>query len=364
MTTIFLPPPFDGPDVLGAILPEGPGAGRRAKLPSYEIAGDGGLRIALVPATGAETDGLLVDPTEAQRQRLDFAMASLDVAAVPVADGIEAYVFRDPSAVRRLDAEPVGESRQRLIEALAEAMDQFGRRSPADMPFLMHGIGIRALGRARGRETCIPNRILSGLGADDVVSERRLRPYAHYFGIEEHRLRHRRFDGGLSPTLERAVFTSGDAVTVLPYDPVGDLVLLIEQFRAGLYARRDPRPWCLETVAGRCDRAEPPEETARREAVEEAGLELGRLERISAFYPSPGIMSEYIVSFVGEADLRHAGGTHGLAEEDEDIRSIVVPRAEALAAVGSGEVNCAPLIISLLWLEANAARLRADWGAA
>ena len=37
--------------------------------------------------------------------------------------------------------------------------------------------------------------------------------------MEEHRLRHRRFDGAMSEPLDRAVFTSGDAVTVLPFDP-------------------------------------------------------------------------------------------------------------------------------------------------
>ena len=121
--------------------------------------------------------------------------------------------------------------------------------------------------------------------------------------MEEHRLRHRRFDGGMSDALDRAVFTSGDAVTVLPFDPRAGTVLLIEQFRAAPYARRDPHPWCLETVAGRCDRPEPPEATARREAREEAGLELGRLERIAGYYPSPGIAAEYITAFVAEADL-------------------------------------------------------------
>ena len=257
--------------------------------------------------------------------------------------------------------EPAPEARQWLIEALSEAMDHFGRRPVEDMPFLMHGITIRALGRARGPETRIPEALGSGLGRGDVEVVRSLRPYAHYFGMEEHRLRHRRFDGGLSDTLERAVFTSGDAVTVLPYDPRRGAVLLIEQFRAGPFARRDPRCWCLETVAGRCDRAEPPEETARREAAEEAGLTLGRLERITGFYPSPGIMSEYIVAFIGEADLGDAGGTHGLAEENEDIRSIVLPLGDALAAVRSGEINNAPLLISLLWLQANVDRLGEAW---
>jgi ADP-ribose pyrophosphatase len=72
-------------------------------------------------------------------------------------------------------------------------------------------------------------------------------------------------------------------------------------------------------------------------------------------------MAEYITAFVGEADLDGAGGTHGLAEEHEDIRALVVPLADALAAVASGEIDTAPLMLSLLWLERNAPRLREAW---
>lgn len=363
MTTVFLHPPFDAPDVLEAILPDGIGDSQAASIPDHALATDGGVRIALVSSPGSRAAGRFTELDTDALERLDFAMAAIGACAAPVDGNAVAYVFREAlPATDDVDPVPRGEARQRLIEAMTEAMDHFGRIPAEKMPFVMHGIGIRALGRARGRETRIARQLGSDLGNDDISLQRHLRPYAHYFGMEEFLLRHRRFDGGMSPTMERAVFTSGDAVTVLPYDVERDLVLLIEQFRAGPLARRDPRPWCLETVAGRCDRAEPPEATARREAEEEAGLKLGRLERISAFYPSPGIMSEYIVSFVGEADLGRAGGTHGLDEEDEDIRSIIVPREQAMGAVASGEINCAPLLISLLWLEANASRLREEWG--
>jgi nudix-type nucleoside diphosphatase (YffH/AdpP family) len=115
-------------------------------------------------------------------------------------------------------------------------------------------------------------------------------------------------------------------------------------------------------VAGRCDRTEPLEATVRREAQEEAGLVIGRLERITSYYPSPGIMSEYITAFVAEADLSQAGGVHGLAEEHEDIRSFIVPLEAALAAADAGEVNNAPLLLSLWWLDRHADRLRAEWG--
>jgi hypothetical protein len=64
---------------------------------------------------------------------------------------------------------------------------------------------------------------------------------------------------------------------------------------------------------------------------------------------------------VGEADLGAAGGVHGLASEDEDIRAFALPLGEAMALVALGEINCGPLLVTLLWLEREAARLAEDW---
>ena len=101
--------------------------------------------------------------------------------------------------------------------------------------------------------------------------------------------------------------------------------------------------------------------TARREAQEEAGLQLGRLEQIGRYYSSPGTVAEYLCAFVGEADLSEGGGLHGLISEDEDIRAIVVGRGEAMAAVASGEINNAHTILPLLYLELHHRRLRELW---
>jgi nudix-type nucleoside diphosphatase (YffH/AdpP family) len=240
-------------------------------------------------------------------------------------------------------------------------MAQFGRREAAEAAALMQGISYRALARVRGRAEASPVRRRRGFSAADVEPLGVGRPYARYFGIEEHELRHRRFDGSMSAAMARAVFTMGDAVTVLPFDPRTRSVLLIEQFRAGPYARRDPRPWCLEVVAGRCDAGEGPEATARREAREEAGVALGRVERIAGYYTSPGAVAEHVTAYVGEADLEAAGGVHGLAEEHEDIRVIVLPLGEALELVAAGEVNVGPLLVSLLWLAGQADRLASAW---
>lgn len=366
MTDLFLHAPFDAPDLLACILGELPRS-HQSTLPGFAPRTDArGLRIALAPVAAETAPGSRVALDAGARDRIDFAMAAFGAVRTGAAGGdgpIQAYVFAGeaPDRAWRAAGWP-DEARARLRETLAEVMGHFGRRHPREMPALLHGIGIRALGRVRAAGNAPPVRLGAGLGAADVQPLDRTFSYARYFGMEEHRLRHRRFEGGMSDEVDRAVFTSGDAVTVLPFDPRAGTVLLIEQFRAGPHARRDPRPWCLEAVAGRCDAIEPPEATARREAREEAGLEIGRLEQVAAYYPSPGIMSEFITAFVGEADLSTAGGVHGLAEEHEDIRALVVPLDAALAAAAAGEVNNAPLLLSLYWLALHRARLAAAWG--
>lgn len=246
-----------------------------------------------------------------------------------------------------------------LAEMLREIGLLHGRVAPDAIAARLGTMMTRAIARLRARGDEAPRRLRAGSG--EVRVEECRQPYTGYFAVEERRLRHRRFDGRISEPLERSVFTSGDAVTVLPYDPRRDAVLLIEQFRAGPHARGDRLPWCLEAIAGRCDALETLEETVRREAREEAGLMLGRLERVLGYYPTPAIAAEHITAFIGEADLGREAGLFGLADENEDIRAFVVTRAEAEAALASGEVNNGPLAISLLWLSLNAERLRRDW---
>jgi nudix-type nucleoside diphosphatase (YffH/AdpP family) len=179
--------------------------------------------------------------------------------------------------------------------------------------------------------------------------------------VQELRLRHRRFDGGWTGSLDRTVVVWGDAVTVLPYDPRRDRVLLIEQFRPAPAARGDRNPWCIEAIAGRLDTGETPEQTARREAAEEAGLTLGRIVGIADYYPSPGLACEHITAFAGEADLAGTGGLHGMADEGEDIRTVVRGFDEAMAAIPAGAINNGNALVSLLWLAANRQRLRDEW---
>lgn len=239
-----------------------------------------------------------------------------------------------------------------------DIMALFGQRSPAEIRQRLYLMMVRGASRLRavGGATELRHHAMP---ADVAVGHRR-EPYARFFAVEEYDLSFRRFSGDRSAEVTRAVFISGDAVTVLPYDPVRDRVLLIEQFRSGPYARGDDQPWLLEPIAGRIDPGETAEQTARREALEEAGLQLGELIKVYEYYPSPGAKAEYLYSYVALADLPDdVAGTHGLAEEAEDIRGHVVSFDRLMHLVETGEVANAPLIVTALWLQRERPRLRA-----
>lgn len=204
-----------------------------------------------------------------------------------------------------------------------------------------------------------PARLRRTPVAGDAPISHRAEPYAAFFAVEEQDLRFRRFDGTLSAPVHRAAFVSGDAVTVLPYDPKRDLVLLVEQFRFGPHVRGDANPWQLEAIAGRIDAGETPEAAARREALEEAGLTLDRLIPIAGYYPSPGAFGEYLYSYLALVDLPDGvEGVFGMEGEAEDIRGHLVAFDDLLALVTTGEIANAPLILSVLWLSRQRVALR------
>jgi len=240
-------------------------------------------------------------------------------------------------------------------EAAGEMMALQGSRDPHRVFSRYPQILVRAAARIRAADGG-PVLLRRRSVADDVEVVDWRQPYASFFAVEETDLRFRRFNGGLSEPVTRAVFISGDAATVLPYDPVRDRVLLVEQFRAGPFARGDVQPWSLEAIAGRVDADETPQEAARREAREEAGLEVGELISVGSYYPSPGGKSEYIYSYIGLADLpdRLSGNVAGMADEHEDIRTHLVSFDRLMDLVETGEAANAPLMISALAL----ARLR------
>ena len=139
-----------------------------------------------------------------------------------------------------------------------------------------------------------------------------------------------------------------------------DELILIEQFRPG--ALNDGgSPWMLELIAGVVEPDESDSEVAHREALEEAGCTLDKIELIATFYPSAGACTEQIRCFVGRVDSAPERGVFGLDEEHEDIKVHRVSCEQAFAMLHDNKVNNGHTLIALQWLALNHQALRKRW---
>lgn len=178
----------------------------------------------------------------------------------------------------------------------------------------------------------------------------RSKAYAGFYSIDALSYSHSMHSGEMTDAIACELFVRGDVVGVLPYDPVRDEIALIEQFRIGAINNK-PDPWLVQIIAGMIDTDESPAQVAMREAKEEAGIELTDVTLISHYLASPGASEEENYVFYAETDLSQVGGTHGLAEEDEDILVKVVSAEQAIAMLDAGEIRNALSIVALQWFK-------------
>jgi ADP-ribose pyrophosphatase len=119
------------------------------------------------------------------------------------------------------------------------------------------------------------------------------------------------------------------SVVLLPVPAPGH-VILIRQYRYTL----DRYIW--ELPAGSLKVGEDPDAAAARECEEEIGLAPGRLERLQAFYPTPGFCDE-LMSFYRCSELRPpAADSSAQKDDDEDIepRTFTVEEVRRMIRVG------------------------------
>ncbi len=197
-------------------------------------------------------------------------------------------------------------------------------------------------------------------GDDDVEIISRSLAHDGFLKVEHLRLRHRLFSGGWSEIFLRELQLRNPAVGVLLFDPVRDILLLVRQFRVGMYGE-EANSWPLEIVAGMVASGEDLEDVARRESKEESNCVPTELIKICEYYNSPGATNEKITVFCGRFDSAEAGGVYGLDDEHEDIEVQLVSYTDAMKMLERGEINNAMTLVALQWLQLNRESLLRQW---
>jgi ADP-ribose pyrophosphatase len=152
-----------------------------------------------------------------------------------------------------------------------------------------------------------------------------------------------RFEDPHGQEFERDIVRSPGAVGVVPlvFDPEGQAsVVLVEQYRPALDQVMLEIPAGMRDIPG-----EPPEVTARRELVEEAGLDAGELTHLIDLHPSPGMTDSMTMVFLAtrcspvEQDLQ--------GPEEEHLVVHHLPLADAIARIGNGQITDAKTVLGL-----------------
>jgi len=138
------------------------------------------------------------------------------------------------------------------------------------------------------------------------------------------------------------------AVVIVPVLDRNRLVL-VRQYR------RAAERVLLELPAGTLEPGEPRPQCARRELIEETGWRAGRLRRIGQFFAAPGFISEQLTIFLAQ-DLTPATAN---PDPDEMVHPVVLPFAEVLRRIRSGEICDGKTIIGMLFAERVLRRGRA-----
>jgi ADP-ribose pyrophosphatase len=127
-----------------------------------------------------------------------------------------------------------------------------------------------------------------------------------------------------------------DSVSIVAVD--GGNLVVVRQTRAGAGGRT------LELPAGSIEDGESPEECARRELVEECGLEAGAWRRLGEFWAAPDYATEYVHAF--EATQLEDVGI-GEREEGDDLVMERLPLRGVLAELSDAN----SLATLALWLQ-------------
>lgn len=132
------------------------------------------------------------------------------------------------------------------------------------------------------------------------------------------------------------------SVVLIP-QPSPNEVILIRQYRYAI------GQWIWELPAGTLEPGEAPYEAARRECAEEIGLRPRRIERLGAFYPTPGFCDELMVFYRCTSLVRPARPP--ALDPDEVIEPRTFRVSDVHRLIARGEVADMKTVVGLRLIE-------------
>ena len=188
--------------------------------------------------------------------------------------------------------------------------------------------------------------------------------YQGFLNVYKVTIEKERHEDGRMESFNWLVMDRGHAVAVLGYDPKLDAVVLVNEMRPGMLWAGD-YPYTDNLIAGGIGKGEDAVEAAVRETEEEAGVSLKDPILVHpGAYVSSGGSSEKIAIVAGIVDLSKGGGIHGLAEERENIKSVVIDAAEFIKRVRSAEITDLKTLVAGYWFIEHHAELKAKYASA
>jgi ADP-ribose pyrophosphatase len=121
------------------------------------------------------------------------------------------------------------------------------------------------------------------------------------------------------------------SVVIIPITAEGN-VMLVRQYRHAIGR------WLWELPAGSMDPGEEAETAATRECHEEINLVPGKVERLGAFFPTPGYCDEEMIIFKATELRGPRADEHAHADDDEDIEPKAFALDDLRRMIATGEI--------------------------
>ena len=173
--------------------------------------------------------------------------------------------------------------------------------------------------------------------------------YSSYLKLFNYNIKIKSFKDKNVKIITRDLIAAKNSVSILLFDPLKNLIMLVEQFRIGDYKRN---PWTLEVISGTVN---PCSKNVInfiiKETKEESNIRCLDIIYLLSYLNSPGISSEITYLYLGIFNSKRDENILGLSGESEELKTHLFDLDVALSLIGKGIINHPSSIISILWLK-------------